>query len=551
MHFTPVIPFALALLALGTSLPESTTRPEEGMWLFEALPLKALKEKHNFEPTKEWLDHVRLGSVRFDTGGSGSFVSPNGLVMTNHHVALSTIQKVSTPEKDWVEPGFSSRLFGSEVPGKDLVLRQLVDVKDVTEQVLAVKKDGGDVDETLAELCKAHSNEEAHLDAQPVPLYDGNQYRIYIYHVYDDVRLVFAPAKQVAFYGGDYDNFTYPRWCLDCAFFRVYEDDKPIDSSKWFFPFDTDGAKKDDLVFVSGHPGGTERSLTHDEMVMHRDLWVPQVVALLTNNVRVIKARMEASEEAAFEMRDTYFGQMNSLKAFSGHLSGLVDEDRMALIKARDDELIAKSGSEEVKAAFATIAAEMETLKAKHTGARVDFQRMRGDMAKSAKACDEAKTTINKARFEAYGAANYPDATFTLRLTYGTVKGYEAGTTKVSPKTTVHGLYERNAAFDNEHPFDLPKQWLDAKGKMDWNTPYNFVCTCDIIGGNSGSPVLSRDGKVVGLVFDGNIESLPGNYWFDEEINRTVSVHTAIMIEALTKIYEEKDLVGELMGSSK
>ena len=549
MQFTPVIPFALALLALGTSLPESTTRPEEGMWLFEALPLKALKEKYNFEPTKEWLDHVRLGSVRFDTGGSGSFVSADGLVMTNHHVALSTIQKVSTPEKDWVEPGFSSRLYGSEVPGTGLVLRQLVDVKDVTEEVLAVKADGGDVEAKLTELCAADTNEEKHLDAEPVTLYDGNQYRIYIYHKFDDVRLVFAPAKQVAFYGGDYDNFTYPRWCLDCAFFRVYEDGKPVDSSKWFFPFETDGAKNGDLVFVSGHPGGTERSLTYEEMVMHRDLWVPQVVALLTNNCKVIKRRMEADEKQAFELRDTYFGMMNSLKAFSGHLSGLVDPERMALIKARDADLLEKSSSKEVQAAFDAIGAEMEALKAKYAEGRVDFRKLQGDMGKAVEAVASHKTTINKARFEAYGAANYPDATFTLRLTYGTVKGYEAGTTKVSPKTTVHGLYERNAAFDNEHPFDLPKQWLDAKGKMDWNTPYNFVCTCDIIGGNSGSPVLSRDGKVVGLVFDGNIESLPGNYWFDEEINRTVSVHTAIMIEALSKIYEETDLVAELMAT--
>ena len=352
MQFTPVIPFALALLALGTTLPESTNRPDEGMWPFDSLPLATLKEKYNFEPTKEWLDHVRLGSVRFDTGGSGSFVSPNGLVMTNHHVALSTIQKVSTPEKDWVEPGFSARLYGSEVPGTDLTLRQLVEVKDITPDVLAVKADGGDVAAKLASLCEALSDEEKHISADPVTLYDGNQYRAYIYHVYDDVRLVFAPAKQVAFYGGDFDNFTYPRWCLDCAFFRVYEDDKPVDSSKWFFPFEPKGAKTDDLVFVSGHPGGTERSLTYDEMVMHRELWVPQVVALLTNNVKVIKQRMEQSEKAAFELRDTYFGQMNSLKAFTGHLNGLLDDKRMAIIKARDAELIEKSGDEKVKAAF-------------------------------------------------------------------------------------------------------------------------------------------------------------------------------------------------------
>jgi hypothetical protein len=549
MQFTPVIPFALAVLALGTTLPEST-RPDEGMWPFDSLPLKQLKEKYDFEPTKEWLDHVRLGSVRFDTGGSGSFVSPNGLVMTNHHVALETIQKVSTPEKDWVEPGFSARLYGKEVPGTDLVLRQLVDVKDITAEIMAVKaEEDGDVEAKLTEICDGLSDESKHLEAQPVSLYDGNQYRAYVYHVYDDVRLVFAPAKQVAFYGGDYDNFTYPRWCLDCAFFRVYEDGKPIDSSKWYFQFETEGAKADDLVFVSGHPGGTERSLTYDEMVMHRDLWTPQVVALLTNNVKVIKQRMEQSEEEAFRLRDTYFGQMNSLKAFTGHLNGLLDEDRMALIKARDEELIEQSGKEEVKAAFAAIKEEMEKLVAKHSGERVNFQVMRRDMAAATEAVAEHKSTINKARFDVYGDKNYPDATFTLRLAYGTVKGYEAGTTKVSPKTTVHGLYERNAAFDNEHPFDLPKQWLDAKGKLDWNTPYNFVCTCDIIGGNSGSPILDRNAKVVGLVFDGNIESLPGNYWFDEEVNRCVGVHTAIMVEALDKIYEEKALLQELTGA--
>ncbi len=548
MRFTPVIPFAVAVLALGATFPGSSTRPDEGMWPFDSLPLKQLKEKYDFEPSQEWLDHVRLGSVRFDTGGSGSFVSPDGLVMTNHHVALETIQKVSTPEKDWVEPGFSARLYGEEVPGKDLVLRQLVAVKDVTEQVTAVKAEGGDVDAALAELCKGLSNEAEHLEAQPVSLYDGNQYRAYVYHVYDDVRLVFAPAKQVAFYGGDYDNFTYPRWCLDCAFFRVYEDGEPVDSSEWFFQFETEGANSGDLVFVSGHPGGTERSLTYDEMVMHRDLWTPQVVALLTNNVKVIKARMEQSEEAAFQLRDTYFGQMNSLKAFTGHLNGLLDEERMALIQARDEALMEASGKDDVKAAFAAIKAEMETLKAKHAGERVNFQAMRQDMAASTKAVEEHKTVINKARFDVYGDKNYPDATFTLRLAYGTVKGYEAGTTKVSPKTTVHGLYERNTAFDNEHPFDLPQQWLDKKDELDMSTPYNFVSTCDIIGGNSGSPILDRDAKVVGLVFDGNIESLPGNYWFDEVVNRCVGVHTAIMVEALVKVYEEYGLVSELTG---
>jgi hypothetical protein len=523
------------------------------MWLFDGLPLQVLKEKYNFEPTKDWLEHVRLGSVRFDTGGSGSFVSPNGLVMTNHHVALETIQAVSTPEKDWVEPGFSSRLYGSEVPGKGLTLRQLIEIKDVTTEVLALKAadktpEGNEWRGKVEEMTKAMSDEKKHIIADLVPLYDGNQYRIYVYHRYDDVRLVFAPEKQVAFYGGDYDNFTYPRYCLDCAFFRVYEDGKPIDSSKFYFPFDKDGAAADELIFVSGHPGGTERSLTHAEMELQRDLPVPQIVKLLKNRLAQMKKRMDSNKEAAFAMRDQYFGTANSLKAYEGHLVGLQTAEMMAKMKARDEELIQKSGKPEVKAAFELIAAEMGKLREKF-GEKPNLQRMMPEIEKvTATVLADAKKTINDARFAVYGAANYPDATFTLRLAYGTVKGYEAGTTMVPPKTTLNGLFERNQGFDNKAPFDLPKRWTENKAKLNLDTPYNFVCTADIIGGNSGSPILDRDAKVVGLVFDGNIESLPGNYWFDERVNRCVGVHTAGMIESLKVVYEEAALVAELMG---
>ena len=553
MHLTPIVPFAVALIALGASFPSSMARPDEGMWLFDALPLKTLKEKYDFEPSQEWLEHVRLGSVRFDTGGSGSFVSPNGLVMTNHHVALTTIQAVSTPEKDWVEPGFSSRLYGSEVPGKDLTLRQLIEIKDVTEQVLAWKKEdkteeGNEWRAKVEEMTGALSSKEKHLVADLVPLFDGNQYRVYVYHVYDDVRLVFAPEKQVAFYGGDLDNFTYPRYCLDCAFFRVYEDGKPIDSSKYFFPFDTAGAAADELVFVSGHPGSTERSLTHAEMEFQRDLPVPEIVKLLKARLASMKKRMDSNKEAAFAMRDQYFGISNSLKAYEGHLVGLQTAEMMAKMKARDEELIAKSGKPEVKAAFELIAAEMQKLRDKF-GAKPNLQRMMPAIEEvSTKVLGDAKKTINDARFAVYGTANYPDATFTLRLAFGTVKGYESGTTMVAPKTTLNGLFERNQGFDNKAPFDLPKRWTDAKTKLNLDTPYNFVCTVDIIGGNSGSPILSRAGKVVGLVFDGNIESLPGNYWFDERVNRCVGVHTAGMIESLKVVYKEAALVAELMG---
>ena len=553
MQSTPFVPFALALLALGATFPTSMARPDEGMWPFDGLPLQVLKEKFNFEPTKEWLEHVRLGSVRFDTGGSGSFVSGNGLVMTNHHVALTTIQAVSTPEKDWVEPGFSARIFGKEVPGKGLTLRQLVEIKDVTKEVLAAKAEdktpeGNEWRKKVEEMTGALANPEKHIVADLVTLYDGNQFRLHVYHVYDDVRLVFAPEKQVAFYGGDYDNFTYPRYCLDCAFFRVYEDGKPIDSSKFFFPFDADGAQTDELIFVSGHPGGTERSLTHIEMEFQRDLPVPAIVRLLKNRVASMKKRMDADPKAAFELRDQYFGASNSLKAYEGHLTGLLDKEMMEKMKARDEELITKSGKPEVKAAFDFIAGEMAKLREKH-GKRVNLQTLMPAIEQvTEQVCADAKKTINQARFDTYGASNYPDATFTLRLAYGTVKGYEAGTTMVPPKTTLNGLFERNQGFDNKAPYDLPKQWTDKKDKLNLNTPYNFVCTADIIGGNSGSPILDREAKVVGLVFDGTIESLPGNYWFDERVNRCVGVHTAGMLEALAKVYEEADLVKELRG---
>jgi len=552
MQLIPLFQLAAAVVAFGAVFPTSAGRPDEGMWPFDGLPLQKLKEKYNFEPTKEWLDHVRLGSVRFDTGGSGSFVSPNGLVMTNHHVALETIQKVSTQEKDWVKDGFSSRLFGSEVKGQDLTLRQLIEIKDVTKDILAAKEadktpEGNEWREKFEQMCTELSDAEKHIKADPVQLYDGNQFCIYVYHVYDDVRVVFAPEKQVAFFGGDPDNFTYPRFDLDCAFFRVYEDGKPIDSSKYYFKWNDKGAATDELVFVSGHPGSTERLLTHAEMEFHRDVNAPVIVRQLTRMRDSIKKRMEKDEKSAFELRDQYFGIANSLKAYEGHLAGLRDAAMLEKIKVRDNELIEKANDPKVKEAFEFISGEVAKLRDKFSGDRINVQKMMQEWEHTTgQVCAAAKKTINKARFDVYGTANYPDATFTLRLAFGTVKGYEAGTTMVPPKTTFNGLYERNAAFDNQPPYDLPQHWIDKKSKLNLDTPYNFVSTIDIIGGNSGSPILNRNAEVVGLVFDGNIESLPGNYWFDERVNRCVAVHTGGMLEAILKIYEENDLVREL-----
>ena len=554
MQLNPLVHLAAAVFAFSTVFPTSMALPDEGMWPFDGLPLQVLKEKYKFEPTKEWLDHVRLGSVRFDTGGSGSFVSANGLVMTNHHVALETVQKISTPEKDWVKDGFSSKQYGSEPKGTELTLRQLVEIKDVTKEVLAWKAEdktprGNEWRKKVVEMCKGLSDAEKHIEAQAVGLYDGNQYRIHVYHIYDDVRVVFAPEKQVAFFGGDPDNFTYPRYDLDCAFFRVYEDGKPVDSSKWYFKWNAEGAKADELVFVSGHPGGTERLLTYAEMELHRDLVAPAIVKNLRDNAAEMQKAIDADPKKAFELRDSFFGVKNSLKAYEGHLAGLLDVEMMKKMKARDDELIEKSGKPEIKEAFAHIAEEMGKLREKFADKEEKPEMqvlMQTVLEVQRRKCAAAKSAINQARFDVYGTAMYPDANFTLRLSFGTVKGYEAGTTMVSPKTTFNGLFERNAAFDNQPPFDLPKRWTDAKSKLNLDTPINFVCTCDIIGGNSGSPVLNRNAEVVGLVFDGNIESLPGNYWFDERVNRTVSVHTGGMLEAIDKVYGELELVREL-----
>jgi hypothetical protein len=287
-------------------------------------------------------------------------------------------------------------------------------------------------------------------------------------------------------------------------------------------------------------------------MEFHRDIQTPRIVERLTTMLAQTKEQMDSDPDKAFALRDQFFGIANSLKAYQGHLAGLRDATMMEKMKARDEELVAKSGKPEVKAAFDAISqgyAEFRAALDNKEIKRSERQKLQKKLEQEIVPANKA--VINKARFDVYGNSLYPDATFTLRLAFGTVTGYEAGTTKVPPKTTFNGLYERNTSFDNETPYDLPQRWLDAKSKIDLQTPYNFVCTADIIGGNSGSPILDRNANVVGLVFDGNIESLPGNYWFDERVNRCVGVHAAGMVEALDKVYGEKDLVEELRGKQQ
>jgi hypothetical protein len=665
--------FAAAIVA--PTLPAGPQTPDEGMWTFDNLPLEHLKQTYNFEPAKEWIEHVRMSAIKYASqdggGGSASFVSPNGLVMTNHHVALETVHKLSSAEHNYVKDGFSAKAFGKEPKAPGFTIMQLVQIENVTDQVKEATKeltDAAAIRKARAEVVKAAAqkltDKSKHLVAEPVALYDGGESHIYVYRTYTDVRLVFAPEKQIAFFGGDPDNFTFPRYCYDCAFFRVYEDDKPIDTSKNYFKWSEKGAQNDELIFVPGNPGKTQRLLTYAQMEFERDFYHPIIISILQSNRDALAAVMAKGGEEARQVEAEFFGIENSLKAFKGHLGGLRDPEMMARQKEREADLVKQANDPKVVEAIDAIAGAAKRkgevfprivccqlpgisnmplekfvvsiakgAKASATGAgfskldaddvgqlearlgmakkflpeddafiralglkdetpkavveklmasKLFEEEFRAELVKGGAEAVEKSTdplvaairasasildasrprfraeieienanapVLNEARFKVYGKALYPDATFTLRLSYGTVKGYEAGTTKVPYKTTLTGLFERNLAFDNAPPFDLPKRWLDKRSDLDLATPMNFVCTADIIGGNSGSPIINKNAEVVGLIFDGNIESLPGNFWYDGRSNRAVGVHSAGIVEGLRKIYGEADLVKELTGS--
>ena len=645
-----------------------------------------------FTPTADWLDHVRLASVRFNDGGSGSFVSPHGLVLTNHHVAFGQLQKVSTPQKDYVQDGFYARTSEEELKCPDLELNVLISIENVTARVESVLKPGMSDKDALearkAEIAKIEkeSLEATGLRSDVIPLYHGGEYWLYRYKKYTDVRLVFAPERQIAFFGGDPDNFTYPRYDLDMALFRVYENDKAVETQN-YLKWNPQGAAEGELVFVSGNPGSTSRLDTVAQIEDMRDDYLPTALKILNRRLGVLKRYSELGAEQEREAARQMFGIENTLKAFNGQYQGLLDKaliakkqkeesDFRALVDANaewkreygtawDDVAQAeKKFLERLKQArFTSVRAssmaqnaltiveyvtevkkpdgkrldgyhdsELESLRFRlfspapvyprleealladslhqsleelgaddpfvraALGARTpkeaaqdvisrtkmgnpDFRKSLvegGEVAVAASAdplidmarridpvtreirkwvddnVESVETTagekIGKARFAAYGKSTYPDATFTLRLSYGTVKGYPMNGTEAPPKTTLYGLYDRADSFGLKPPFDLPQRYLERRGALELSTPINFVSTCDIIGGNSGSPVINKNAELVGLIFDGNIESLVGDYVYNIENNRAVAVHTGAMTEALRKLYDAGALADELEG---
>jgi hypothetical protein len=694
-----------SLFVLTVALNTSVSA-DEGMWLFNAPPLKQLKEKYQFEPTQRWLEHLQKASVRFNSGGSGSFVSANGLVITNHHVGADTLQKISNPQHNYLKDGFYARTQADEIKSTDLELNVLMSIEDVTGRVNGAVKPGMTNDQassarnSVIATIEKESKDKTGLRSDVVTLYQGGAYHLYRYKRYDDVRLVFAPEQQIAFYGGDPDNFEYPRYDLDICIFRVYENGKPAKVDD-FLKWNSRGPSDGELTFVSGSPGKTDRQLTLDELADMRDRYLPYVLRMFNRREVLGLAYGARSFENARKARDDLFGDQNNRKRYNGYLAGLLDPQIWSALQAREQKLrdaitrdpnlkstiaaydrikgaqaeIAKNaplynyleqerpspvGYRGPRALFGNLFKYARLLvravdeRAKPNGERIpqfrdsardslelelfsgepiyddyeilrltdsltDFASQFGaddplvkkvfagksphdravelvsgtklkdvavrkdlygkdaaalqaahdpmiDLAhlvdgpareakKIVDAQDEIKkqaySDIAKARFAIEGTGSYPDATFTLRLSYGAVRGYEQDGKQIPAFTDFAGLYQRAAEHDDKPPFDLPKRWIDKKASLNLATHFDFVSDADIIGGNSGSPVVNKENEFVGIIFDGNIQSLVLDCVFTDTQARAVSVDSAAIIEALRNVYDASALADELEGARK
>ncbi|MES1257015.1 MAG: S46 family peptidase [Acidobacteriota bacterium] len=662
----------------------------EGLWTFDNPPTQLLQQKYGFTPTQAWLDHVRLSSVRLNDGGSGSFVSAHGLLLTNHHVARGQLQKNSTAQHDFLKDGFYAATPEQEMKSHDLEVNVLVSTENITSRIQAAltgaKTSGEQFSKRRAAIAEIESasQKSTGLRSDVVTLYQGGEYWLYRYKKYTDVRLVFAPEQQIAFFGGDPDNFTYPRYDLDMALFRVYENGKPLET-KDYLKWNPKGARDGELIFVSGHPGSTQRLDTVAQLLYERDFRQPAYLKLLKSRISTLERFSAKGPEQARQAGTQIFGLQNSYKAIGGQYKGLLDPrliasrqkaeddfksrvmanpqwkqefgeawnsiaaaeqkaatrakqqffrgtnselaslaativDYVAEVKKSDGERLPEfheaqleslrfslfspapvypeleiarmAGALELDVAelgpndpFVRIAlagkTPQEAAKGWITGTQMGDPEFRRKLVAGGEAAVAASTDplivleraldplrremikwqqdnvqsveqrggeqIGKARFAVYGKNAYPDATFTLRLSYGEVAGYPMNGTKAPPKTTLFGLYDRAVSFSFEGPFALPPRYTEDREKLDLSTPMNFVMTADIIGGNSGSPVINREGEIVGLIFDGNIESLVGDFVYDESTNRAVAVATNVMTEALRKLYGAQKLIDEMM----
>ncbi|RMH04282.1 MAG: hypothetical protein D6702_03500 [Planctomycetota bacterium] len=543
---------AASCLLLAAAAPAQAHKELGKMWTFEGVPLDYFESEHGFVPDEAWLERVRLSALKFGGGCSSSFISPRGLVLTNHHCARGHVAEASPEDQDWLGEGFIARSLAEEPRLRGLELRQLVEMFDVTDEMNA-GIDPGDDEATIRlklrdnrQQILARSRREApDLEPQVVSLYQGGVYALYRYRVYDDVRLVATPHLQSAKFGGDPDNFTYPRFGLDFAMVRVWQDGHPLDSSDFYLPWKTSGAEEGETVFTVGFPGDTGRLKTVAQMEYLRDEVYPQQIERIEQMLASMYERAEADPAQAKAMRSRILNMENARKAFQGYLDGLRNERIMAA-KAKAEAEIRRAVAEnpELSRRFGDPWADIEALIEEMRTAS-----SRAEQRELARREQLLEKRIGEAYFAVYGTTIPPDATGTLRISDGRVAGYPYNGTIAPWFTSLYGLYARHTEFGGRPPFNLPQIWLDKEADLDLHTPFNFVCTCDIIGGNSGSPVVNTEGELVGLAFDGNIEMLGNMYVYDDAVARTVAVHPSIVIEALKVIFGADELVEEIEGT--
>ncbi len=680
-----IVAVLVCFVLIAATAPLSDLKADEGMYLFNDLPTELLKQQHDFEPTAEWADALRLSSVRFNSGGSGSFISSNGLVLTNHHVASDTLHKLSSADRNLIDDGYLAKTMDEELKTPDLELNQLVAIEDVTDRVneavdaKASPEEAAKQRRAVMATIEKESLDKTGFRSDVVTLYGGAKYHLYRYKKYTDVRLVWAPETAAAFFGGDADNFEYPRFNVDATIMRVYEDGKPA-KLKNFLRWSDKPLTGGELVFVSGNPGRTQRIFTADALKFLRDDRIPYVLSYLRRKEILMQQFGLEGVEATRRARDELFGIQNSRKAYTGMLAGLQNPETLATKQAQEEKLLsaikanpelselAKAWGEvaevqkgkawalkktvSLRSQLYSLAMELVLLAAEDQKKNEDRLREYTDAGRESllqeltstapiyrdleqvKLADElarlienrgadaplvlkvmngkgprdraaellagtklddvperqklidgginavnatndtliglaqilqdeyrnvrkeaeelqererqAYAKITKAKSAVEGTGGYPDATFTLRLAFGVVKGYQEDGSEIAPATDFGGAYQHSESHKGQKDFDLPKSWMDAKSKVDLSTQINFVCTADIIGGNSGSPVVNRAGELVGLIFDGNIQSLTSDYLYTDQQARAVSVSGVGILESLRSIYGASELADQI-----
>lgn len=654
------------------------------MWTFDYPPIDYFKKTYNFSPDEKWFEEARLSALRFANFCSASFVSEDGLIMTNHHCARDAGASVQKPGEDFANKGFYAAKLSDERKVDWLYVDQLVKIEDVTTRIQsAMNKATSDSarirlhDQEYKKITEEYKTKEGWkgLELQIIQFYNGGKYALYGFKRYKDIRLVFMPEVNIGFYGGDYDNFTYPRYDVDCSFFRAYDDNgKPL-KTEHYFKFNPNGTKENEPVFIIGNPGSTHRFSAISDLKFRRDVYLPLMVKFLRDRSNVLKAYNEKAKSDSIV--NEIFGLENSIKAYQGQLDGLKDPALMArkaefekqfkedvskkpeissqlsiwdnieqsnaeagdvfaenfmfstrplltgdllafantletyIFKMRTDPEVApnykkslaalgKVKSMEIEKGYLTAYLKelsqmfkaddpvvLKALRGKSPeeaanylleNTKLNDPQVRSRLAKSDTsfinhfndplleivrvtvprkmiAADKLKnsqeslfvnhSSMGSLLFNLFGTNIPPDATFSLRINDGIVKGYEYNGTLAPPHTTFYGMYDRNYSFGKQYPWALPDRWKNPPVEL-LPLPLDFVTTNDIIGGNSGSPMINKNREVVGLVFDGNMESLPGDFIYLPDKNRSVGVESVAILGALKYVYKAKRLVNEL-----